>query len=217
MEPLRTYSRISPDLKKSQSSMLSSHSKQLSQLLNDPLTVEPIMRLSPNELKRIKTEFKAHSNKMDIMTKRSFYEYFKIEELQRTYIGERLYSIVSKGSSIDLPKFIEAVAILSKGSAQERFEFFFKIFDIEAASTADSNIVCKTYLSLINSMIDVDMDNEELTSLQRQVARLTPQQREEAVHSIVYDMSSGNSSVSLEEMASDVFSRPVLKNVLSQP
>lgn len=217
MEPLRTYSRISPDLKKSHSSMVSSQSKQLSQLLNDPLTVEPIMRLSPNELKRIKAEFKAHSNKMDIMTKRSFYEYFKIEELQRTYIGERLYNIVSKGSSIDLPKFIEAVAILSKGSAQERFEFFFKIFDIEASSTADSNIVCKTYLSLINSMIDVDMDNEELTSLQRQVARLTPQQREEAVHSIVYDMSSGNSSVSLDEMANDVFSRPVLKNVLSQP
>jgi Ca2+-binding EF-hand superfamily protein len=217
MDTLRTYSRISPDLKKSQSSMISSQSKQLSQLLNDPLTVEPIMRLSPNELKRIKTEFKAHSNKMDIMTKRSFYEYFKIEELQRTYIGERLYNIVSKGSSIDLPKFIEAVAILSKGSDQERFEFFFKIFDIEASSRADSNIVCKTYLSLINSMIDVDMDNEELTSLQRQVAKLTPQQREEAVHSIVYDMGSGNSSVSLEEMGSDVFSRPVLKNVLSQP
>jgi len=217
MDTLRPHSRISPDLKKSQSSMISYQSKQLSHLLNDPLTVEPIMRLSPNELKRIKTEFKAHSNKMDIMTKRSFYEYFKIEELQRTYIGERLYNIVSKGTSIDLTKFIEAVAILSKGSAQERFEFFFKIFDIEASSIADSNIVCKTYLSLINSMIDVDMDNEEVTSLQRQVARLTPQQREEAVHSIVYDMSSGNSSVSLEEMASDVFSRPVLKNVLSQP
>ena len=32
---------------------------------------------------------------MDIVTKRSFFEYFRLEELQNTLIGERLYNIFS--------------------------------------------------------------------------------------------------------------------------
>lgn len=89
------------------------------------------------ELKRITLDFKQFSNKMDIMTKRSFFEYFRIEELYNTLIGDQIYKYFAEKSVIDYNKFLSKIAILAKGSIEERIKLIFDIYDINGSGVLD--------------------------------------------------------------------------------
>lgn len=74
---------------------------------------------------------------MDIITKRAFFEYFRLEELQNTMIGERIYHLFSQGTAIDFNKFLQSIAVLAKGTPEERLQLFFKIYDIKGQQVID--------------------------------------------------------------------------------
>jgi len=89
-------------------------------------------RFAQEELQRIKREFKKLS-KDNIIGKRKLLEYFRLLEINDTYLTTELFFMIKNSSQLNSPidwaKFINFVSILSRGSPQERLELLFCFFD----------------------------------------------------------------------------------------
>ena len=89
-------------------------------------------KFDPEELQRIKREFKKLS-KDNIIGKRKLLEYFRLLEINDTYLTNELFFMIKNSSQLNSPidwqKFINFVGILSKGSPQEKLELLFCFFD----------------------------------------------------------------------------------------
>lgn len=198
---------------------MSSNGSNLGRMASDYLDKEyklPKERFTPIDIKRLRTDYRKFCNKMEIMTRRAFLEYFKIEELEGTLVGDRLYAAFAGQGSIDFEKFLNAVGILSKGTLDEKLELIFKMFDIKNANVIERSDLKRMMLSILNSMLDIEMDSGDVQNLQMEVHNMTPQEREEAIDNILNEIISPNSPDILtpEEFYSYICTEPLLKKIL---
>ena len=91
-------------------------------MLNQPVAVAE-GRFTADELQRIKKEFNKLS-KDNVIGKRKLLEYFRLMEINDTYLTNELFYMIKNSSSmsspIDYPKFINFVSIMSKGTQYEK-------------------------------------------------------------------------------------------------
>ena len=75
------------------------------------------------ELSKIKKEFERLS-KDNIIGKRKLLEYFKLLEIQDTYLANEVFFMIKNSSQLNSPidysKFINFVSIMSKGSEEDK-------------------------------------------------------------------------------------------------
>lgn len=75
------------------------------------------------ELSKIKKEFERLS-KDNIIGKRKLLEYFKLLEIQDTYLANEVFFMIKNSSQLNSPidysKFINFVSIVSKGSEEDK-------------------------------------------------------------------------------------------------
>ena len=75
------------------------------------------------ELSKIKKEFERLS-KDNVIGKRKLLEYFKLLEIQDTYLANEVFFMIKNSSQLNSPidysKFINFVSIMSKGSEEDK-------------------------------------------------------------------------------------------------
>ena len=90
---------------------------------NKDTRVNAEARFSKEELIKIKKEFERLS-KDDVIGKRKLLEYFRIIEIQDTYLSDEVFFMIKNShqanSPIDYVKFIHFVSIVAKGDRDEK-------------------------------------------------------------------------------------------------
>uniref|UniRef100_A0A7S3CL33 Uncharacterized protein n=1 Tax=Strombidium rassoulzadegani TaxID=1082188 RepID=A0A7S3CL33_9SPIT len=88
-------------------------------------------RFSQAELSQIRREFEKNS-KDQIIGKRKLIEYFRLTEVQDSYLSNELFNVIKNSQRlnhpIDYQKFISFIAVLVKGSQREKLLLIFSIF-----------------------------------------------------------------------------------------
>ncbi|OMJ77442.1 hypothetical protein SteCoe_22960 [Stentor coeruleus] len=166
---------------------------------------------SQQELKQIRLEYKKYCNKVEIMTKKGFFDYFHLEDLDGTLVGERLYSCFAPTGSIDFAKFIKSISILSHGLLDEKIAFWFMLFDIKKNGIIEKSDMKKVLLSLLNAMIDIEVDREDVYYIQEDVKAMSVQEREEAIEAILDNFAS---VLTFEEFSNYMKNNPIFRQVL---
>lgn len=185
----------------------SSH-RSIGQNSND---VNTILNFSQEETKLHKAEYKKFCNKVEIMTKKGFLEYFRLEDLDGTLLADRLYASFSPSGSINFQKFIRGIGLLANGTFEDRVQLIFSLFDLKKNSVIEKSDMKKVLLSLLNVMLEIDVDREDMANLQDDVRQMTPQEREEAIEIILQGY---GSIITYEEFLNHVISDPIIKQTL---
>jgi Ca2+-binding EF-hand superfamily protein len=80
-------------------------------------------RFSSEELIKIQKEFERLS-KDNVIGKRKLLEYFRMVEIQDTYLANEVFFMIKNSSQLNSPidysKFINFVSIISKGTREEK-------------------------------------------------------------------------------------------------
>ena len=80
-------------------------------------------RFTPEELSKIVKEFERLS-KDSVIGKRKLLEYFRLMEIQDTYLSNEIFFMIKNSSKLNSPidytKFINFISIVNRGSAQEK-------------------------------------------------------------------------------------------------
>ena len=163
--------------------------------------------------KEQKLEYKKFCNKVEIMTKKGFLEYFRLQELEGTLIADRLYACFSPTGSIDFQKFLNGIELLSLGTTEHRLQFYFSLFDLKKNNVIEKSDMKKVLLSLLNVMLEVEVERQDIAALQDDVRGMTPQDIEEAIEIILEPY---GAIITLEEFSESIFSNPIIKQVLDQ-
>lgn len=89
-------------------------------------------RFTQEELTKIQVEFERLS-KDNVIGKRKLLEYFRLVEINETYMANEVFFTIKNSTVINTPidysKFILFVAIISKGSREEKLQLLFTFFD----------------------------------------------------------------------------------------
>ena len=201
------------------SQLNSSQDSSISRLLNESGMREikaSTDSFTTEEIKELRKAYRRHANRMEFMTRRGFFEYFRLQELEDTFLADRLYAAFagSGTGSIDFKKFLVATATLAKGSARDRADFFFKLFDFRNAKSVALADFKRLLFSLLNSMLE--LETPELAALQEDVLALTPQEREEALDEVLADIPAFKTATSLtpDDFFAVLMSQPLVKQVL---
>lgn len=173
--------------------------------------VSTILNFSQEETKLHKAEYKKFCNKVEIMTKKGFLEYFRLEDLDGTLLADRLYACFSPSGSINFQKFIRGVGLLANGTFEDRVQLIFSLFDLKKNNVIEKSDMKKVLLSLLNVMLEIDVDREDMANLQDDVRQMTPQEREEAIEVILQGY---GSIITYEEFLNHVLSDPIIKQTL---
>jgi Ca2+-binding EF-hand superfamily protein len=100
-------------------------------LMNQPVATAE-SRFTQEELNKIKKEFDKLS-KDQVIGKRKLLEYFRLMEINDTYLTNELFFMIKNSSTLNSPvdykKFINFVSIIAKGSRQEKLQLLFFFFD----------------------------------------------------------------------------------------
>jgi Ca2+-binding EF-hand superfamily protein len=67
-------------------------------------------------------------SKDKVIGKRKLFEYFRMMELEETYLASEIFEMI-KNSTIYADKFLNFVAIISKGTEDEKLELLYTFFD----------------------------------------------------------------------------------------
>jgi Ca2+-binding EF-hand superfamily protein len=170
-----------------------------------------IENFSQQEIKQLRLNYKDHCNKVEILTKKGFISYFRLEELDGTLFVERLYACFAPTGSIDFPKFLKGVSVLANGSLEERIGFFYTIFDLKKTGLVEKSDMKKVLLSLLNVMLNVEYERDDIFYLQEDVRNISMQDREEAIETLLAPY---GTYISLEEFTDYVNRFPIILQVL---
>lgn len=145
-------------------------------------------RFTKEELIKIQKEFERLS-KDDVIGKRKLLEYFRMVEIQDTYLSDEVFFMIKNSSAantpIDYGKFISFVSIVAKGSREEKLQLLYTFFDksVEAKITKDD---LKAHISgTILSMQGVRSDIEDIERLKQSVAMAPEGEIEQALDMMV--------------------------------
>lgn len=170
-----------------------------------------IENYSQQEMKSLRLQYKDHCNKVEIMTKKGFISYFKLEDIDGTLLADRLYACFAPSGSIDFPKFFKGVSTLANGSFEERLAFFYNLFDLKKTGMVEKSDMKKVLLSLLNVMLKIDYERDDIFYLQEDVRNLSMQDREEAVEIILAPY---GIYITLEEFSEYVNSNQAMRQIL---
>jgi Ca2+-binding EF-hand superfamily protein len=89
-------------------------------------------RFTPDELNKIQKEFQRLS-KDNVIGKRKLLEYFRLSEIQDTYLSNEVFFMIKNSSllnsPIDYSKFINFVSTVAKGTREEKLQLLYTFFD----------------------------------------------------------------------------------------
>ena len=89
-------------------------------------------RFQTEELSKIGKEFERLS-KDNVIGKRKLLEYFRLIEIQDTYLANEIFFMIKNSSKLNSPidytKFINFVSIVAKGSSEEKLQLLYTFFD----------------------------------------------------------------------------------------
>ena len=89
-------------------------------------------RFTPDELTKIQKEFQRLS-KDNVIGKRKLLEYFRLSEIQDTYLSNEVFFMIKNSSKLNSPidysKFINFVSVVAKGSRDEKLQLLYTFFD----------------------------------------------------------------------------------------
>ena len=168
-------------------------------------------KLNQQELKQEKLKYKKFCNKVEIMTKKGFLDYFRLEDLDGTLIADRLYACFSPTGSIDFSKFSKGIAVLTIGNLDEKLQFFFTLFDLKKNNIIEKSDMKKVLLSLLNVMLEIDIYRDDIIAIQEDVRNMSLQEREESIEIILQPY---GSMITYEEFADYILSNPIIKQIL---
>lgn len=170
-----------------------------------------IENYSQQEIRQLRLQYKEHCNKVEILTKKGFISYFRLEEIDNTLFADRLYACFAPTGSIDFQKFFKGVGVLSYGSLEERISFFYTIFDLKKTGLVEKSDMKKVLLSLLNVMLNVEYERDDIFYIQEDVRNITMQDREEAIETILAPY---GTYISLDEFSDYVNRNPMILQVL---
>ena len=166
---------------------------------------------SQQEQKQVKLEYKKFCNKIEIMTKKGFLEYFRLEDLEGTLIADRLYSCFSPSGSIDFSKFLKGIGILSLGSLDSKILFLFTLFDLKKNKVIEKSDMKRVLLSLLGIVLEIEIDQEDLQIIQEDVRNMSLQEREEIIEIILQPY---GSVITFEEFSNYLLNNSIIRQVL---
>jgi Ca2+-binding EF-hand superfamily protein len=131
-------------------------------------------RFDSEELNKIKKEFERLS-KDDVIGKRKLLEYFKMVEIQDTYLSDEVFFMIKNSSQANTPvtysKFINFVSVVARGTPEEKLQLLYTFFDksVDSKITKDD---LKAHISgTIISMQSVRFDADEIERLKHSVTQ----------------------------------------------
>eukprot|EP00347_Sterkiella_histriomuscorum_P005095 403357915 len=178
-------------------------------------------RFTSEEISKIKKEFDKLS-KDQVIGKRKLLEYFKLMEINDTYLTNELFFMIKNSSSLNSPvdynKFINFVSLISKGTKQEKLQLLFSFFD----KTPDAKISkeeLKAHISgTILSLANITFDDGGVENLKQSICRAQEAQIDAALDLFVEEIFSKHSSnqdeLTYEEWSSWFLSLEGMKEVL---
>jgi len=110
-----------------------------------------------------------------VIGKRKLLEYFRLMEINDTYLTNELFFMIKNSSSFNSPvdynKFINFVSIIAKGTKQEKLQLLFSFFD----KTPDAKISkeeLKAHISgTILSLSNIAFDDAGVEGLKQSICR----------------------------------------------
>ena len=126
------------------------------------------------ELSKIKKEFERLS-KDNVIGKRKLLEYFKLLEIQDTYLANEVFFMIKNSSQLNSPidysKFINFVSIVAKGHEEEKLQLLYTFFDRSVESKITKEDLKAHISGTILSMQSVQFEGlEELEKLKQSIA-----------------------------------------------
>jgi len=175
--------------------------------------------LSSVQTKRTELNFKRFANRMELMTKKSLQEYFRLQDLEGSHIIDRLFFAFGRTNSIDFGSFLAGIRELAKGSATERAGFLFRMLDVKSTSIVDRNDLKKMLLSYLSAAVSVETAHSGITQMQAEVRGEAAQDIEQAVDELVDEAISAygahGSFLTLEQFQQFLLSDPAIAKSLS--
>ena len=175
--------------------------------------------LSSVQTKRTELNFKRFANRMELMTKKSLQEYFRLQDLEGSHIIDRLFFAFGRTNSIDFASFLAGIRELAKGSATERAGFLFRMLDVKSTSIVDRNDLKKMLLSYLSAAVSVETAHSGITQMQAEVRGEAAQDIEQAVDELVDEAISAygahGSFLTLEQFQQFLLSDPAIAKSLS--
>jgi Ca2+-binding EF-hand superfamily protein len=179
--------------------------------LSGTIELDITQKFTQQEIKQSRLEYKKFCNKVEIMTKKGFLEYFRLEDLEGTLLADRLYASFSPTGSIDFTKFMRGIATWSTGSLEERTQILFTMFDIKRNNLIEKSDIKRLLLSILNYMIDLELSGYNAQVLQDDIKNMSLQEREEAIEIILQPY---GPVITYEEFSAYIHSNNILKQVL---
>ena len=159
-------------------------------LMNQPIPVAE-SRFTQEELSKVRKEFDKLS-KDQVIGKRKLLEYFRLMEINDTYLTNELFFMIKNSSALNSPvdykKFINFVSVIAKGSRQEKLQLLFFFFD----KTPDGRISkeeLKAHISgTILSLAGLTFDDAGVESLKQSICRAQEAHIEAAMDLVVEEI-----------------------------
>lgn len=175
--------------------------------------------LSSVQTKRTELNFKRFANRMELMTKKSLQEYFRLQDLEGSHIIDRLFFAFGRTNSIDFSSFLAGVRELAKGSALERAGFLFRMLDVKSTSIVDRNDLKKMMLSYLSAAVSMEATHSGIAQLQTELRGEAAQDLEQAIDDMVDEAVSTygahGSFLTLEQFQQLMLSDPAIAKALS--
>jgi len=160
-------------------------------------------RFSKEELHIIRKDFDRLS-KNQVIGKRKLLEYFKVGEIENTPLAATIFAMIKNDNQekvlIDWQKFINIIAILSKGARMEKLQLIYRLFE-KSPSSRITRIELKYAIgSIMLSMMYVKFEDPEIEKLKQFISKMGDFQIEQTIEVYVDEILSrycqGQSGVS---------------------
>lgn len=175
--------------------------------------------LTSVQAKRAELNFKRFANRMELMTKKSLQEYFRLQELEGSHIIDRLFFAFGRTNSIDLSSFLAGIKELAKGSAKERAGFLFRMLDVKSTSIVDRNDLKKMLLSHLTAALSMEATHPGIAQAQTELRGEAAQDIEQAVDELVDEavgsFGAHGSFLTLDQFQQYMLSDPAVARALS--
>jgi len=156
-------------------------------LMNQPVA-NAESRFTQEELNKIKKEFDKLS-KDQVIGKRKLLEYFRLMEINDTYLTNELFFMIKNSSTLNSPvdykKFINFVSIIAKGSRQEKLQLLFFFFDKTPVAKISKEELKAHISGTILSLAGITFDDQGVEALKQSISRAQESHIEAAMDILV--------------------------------
>lgn len=127
-------------------------------------------RFTKIELAKVREDFNRNA-KDSIISKRSLFEFLGLAEIVNTTLARRIFSAFKlsaenyKNPFLDYPKFVRTIAVLRKGSIDERVNFIYSLFDLNGDKYVEKQEMIEVFQSFVDAMKLCTFEPQQLKNL----------------------------------------------------